>query len=405
MKKPNLFSRLFRNERYFELPLFIFLTLVLVGICIWSLFESPVLDSVWEIVLFTVLMGLHIVLYWVSPWVFGHPRWLVAYLILQGLLAFSMVMLSRVIGITLGLYSGLIGLVVGMPVKRIWRILAVGFFLALSLANYLVLTKMGTVSWWILSMVPIVLFVTIYVSMYVRQAEARERAQSLLKDLEVANRQLSEYAAQVEDLTLANERQRMARELHDTLSQGLAGLILQLEAAEVHLEGNHLERVRSILKQSMEKARGTLREARRAIDDLRQPENGNLVEAALKEVERFTNATGIPCEPQIDVKVDVPDLVGETTIRAISEGLTNIARHARATNAILRLSGIEKGLEIEIRDDGVGFDPETVQVGHYGLVGMRERVRLVGGNFNVLSEPGKGTRIVIRFPLENPVRE
>ncbi len=71
----------------------------------------------------------------------------------------------------------------------------------------------------------------------------------------------------------------------------------------------------------------------------------------------------------------------------------------------MQLTGVEKELTIEICDDGVGFDPETIQAGHYGLLGVRERVRLAGGSFNMRSEPGKGTQIVIRFPLEEPANE
>jgi NarL family two-component system sensor histidine kinase YdfH len=149
----------------------------------------------------------------------------------------------------------------------------------------------------------------------------------------------------------------------------------------------------------MDKARGALAEARQAIDDLRKPAEHNLVEAVLQESERFTSATGIACAPQIDIRMDVNDLVAETAIRAISECLTNTARHARANHLTLRLTGLEKELEIEIWDDGVGFNPEAVSAGHYGLLGMRERVRMAGGNLTVKSEPGKGTRIVIRFPL------
>jgi NarL family two-component system sensor histidine kinase YdfH len=150
----------------------------------------------------------------------------------------------------------------------------------------------------------------------------------------------------------------------------------------------------------MEKARGTLAEARQAIDDLRRPAERDLVEAVQREVDHFTIATGIHCDPQIKITVDVPDPIAETAIRAISEGLTNIARHARAKNVTLRLIGNETGLEIEICDDGVGFDPAAVEAGHYGLLGMRERVRLAGGRLEVQSAPGKGTCILIHFPLE-----
>jgi NarL family two-component system sensor histidine kinase YdfH len=215
---------------------------------------------------------------------------------------------------------------------------------------------------------------------------------------------LTEYSARVEDLTIAAERQRMARELHDTLSQGLAGLILQLEAADAHLAANCPERARGILEQSMEKARGTLKEARQAIDDLRQPAGHNLAEAAGQEAERFTRATGIACEPCIELKTAIPEAVSETAIRAISEGFTNIARHAHARQVVLRLSEIGQELEIEIRDDGLGFDPQAVQPGHYGLLGMRERIRLAGGRLDIQSVAGKGTCLLIHFPLEYAAR-
>jgi len=105
--------------------------------------------------------------------------------------------------------------------------------------------------------------------------------------------------------------------------------------------------------------------------------------------------------------VDLPEQVADASIRAISESLTNIARHAQAKNVNLRVttSNDLKEMEIEIVDDGIGFDLPSVERGHYGLLGMRERVRLVGGSVDVFSEPGRGTQIVIRFPLENPTHD
>jgi NarL family two-component system sensor histidine kinase YdfH len=382
-----------------EWPFFLILTLVFAFVYIQSLFLNAALREPLSLVLFTVLMNVHIVLHWLSPrlqkW-----SWVAIYLVVQCMLAFVIVYLAGNIGALLGLYMGLIGETIGLLREKLrWMVIAIPVLLVLSFLNYILLIGNSGWYWWLLVMLPSAIFVAVYVTLYSRQAEARQQAQSLLKDLEMANRQLSEYAARVEDLTIANERQRMARELHDTLSQGLAGLILQLEAADAHLAGNHPERARGILQQSMEKARGTLAEARQAIDDLRQPAEHDLVQAIVQESVRFTNATGIPCEPQINVKMDVPEQVADTSIRAVSEALTNIARHAQANNVTLRLTGVEKELEIEIKDDGVGFDPEAIQSGHYGLLGMRERVRLAGGSFEVDSLPGKGTQLIMRFPL------
>ncbi len=163
-----------------------------------------------------------------------------------------------------------------------------------------------------------VVFVVIYVTLYMRQNEAREQAQSIAAELETANRQLSDYAAQVEDLTIANERQRMARELHDTLSQGLAGLILQLEAADAHLTNNRNDKAQSIINNAMKQARVTLADARRAIDDLRQPSLDDLDSALRREIDRFTDATGIPALFHSDPTPPLPAPVTETLIRTLA---------------------------------------------------------------------------------------
>jgi NarL family two-component system sensor histidine kinase YdfH len=402
MKKPKFLSRLFNDDNNIEIPFFFFLTLVLIGLYIWGLTGSSALDSFWKIALFTFLMAIHIALYWISPISFAHPRWLPPILVTQGLVAFAISLLVRVAGISYGLYPGLIGLVIGLPVRRLWRVLAVSYYLILSLVDFLLLTAAGTVLGWLTWTVPVVTFVTIYVSLYLRQAEAREQAQKFSRELEVANDQLREYAAQVEDLTIVAERQRMARELHDTLSQGLAGLILQLEATDAHLAGDRPERARGILQQSMEKARLTLAEARQAIDNLRQPVDLSLEDAIRQEIERFTSSTGIPCKKEISLPESLPESVAEICVRVVAEGLNNIARHAQAKSAELRISEAKlmKELQIEIEDDGVGFEPEAVETGHYGLLGIRERIRLAGGKFDILSSPEEGTQLVIRLPLK-----
>jgi two-component system, NarL family, sensor histidine kinase YdfH len=100
-------------------------------------------------------------------------------------------------------------------------------------------------------------------------------------------------------------------------------------------------------------------------------------------------------------------LVTEAAIRGIAEGLTNIARHARAKNAKLHIAFSEgqDELEIGISDDGIGFNPQEIEAGHYGLLGMRERVRLAGGRLEVHSEAGKGTQLVLWFPMEKRLDE
>ena len=194
--------------------------------------------------------------------------------------------------------------------------------------------------------------------------------------------------------------QRMARELHDTLSQGLAGLILQLEAADAHLASGRHEKAQSIVEQTMLQARSTLSDARRAIDDLRQNNFGDLGDSLRLEISRFETATGIPCNFQADLTAPLPDSVQEVVTRAVAESLTNIARHARASHASLNIAAHEKYLTLTIQDDGVGFDPNKIPSDHYGLLGMRERIRLIGGDFSIESSLQKGTILNIEIPLD-----
>jgi two-component system, NarL family, sensor histidine kinase YdfH len=303
------------------------------------------------------------------------------------------------------LFMALIGELLSIYRVSVAGILASVYLLILAFVNFDLLLGYRQAGWFLMGTIPMIIFIGIYVILFTRQAEANARARALLAELEAANRQLTEYSARVEDLTIAEERQRMARELHDTLSQGLAGLILQLEAVDAHLAGGRPERARNIVEQAMEKARETLHEARRAIDDLRQSTPRDLREAVRQEVAHFTESTGIPCTQAIELPAQLPEQISETAIRATAEGLTNIARHAHARNGRLRIASIENGagpeLEIEICDDGVGFDPDMVEAGHYGLLGMRERVRLAGGRLDVQSMPGQGTCLLIHFPLKD----
>lgn len=275
-------------------------------------------------------------------------------------------------------------------------------YMALSAVNFGLALGWAQLPSLIAYIAPMTFFILVYALMFQRQAKARQQTLSLLADLEAAHRQLAEYAVQVESLTISHERERMARELHDTLAQGLAGLILQLEAVDTHLSRNQVERAQTITEQAMSRARATLADARRAIDDLRDTNSVIDVEAAVRaEAERFTSATGIACELDLEITTHIPESVAEHVLKIVSEGLTNIARHARAENVTLQIDAHNGSLDMKIQDDGSGFAMgEQVKSGHYGLVGMRERARLVGGTLDVLSHPGEGTTLKLWFPLK-----
>jgi len=377
---------------------FAFMTLILIGMYFMSLAQTPALQNFWNGTLFTVLMVVHIALHWLVVRIIQTPKRKALYIIGQGLLAFIITHLSQNTGMVFSLYMALIGETIGFLGINPRSALSTFYFLALSLLNLIIFTNFDSAIYWLLTVIPTIIFISMYVTLYVRQAEAREKAQALADELESANRQLTEYAARVEDLTIATERQRMARELHDTLSQGLAGLILQLEAADAHLAHQHNDKAQSIVGNAMVQARSTLADARNAIDDLRQPSLDDLDSALRLEISRFSTATGIPILYHADPTPPLPAPVTETLIRAVTESLTNVANHAQAHNVTVEVRMKDKSLSVTIQDDGQGFDASAIPSGHYGILGIKERVRLVNGNVEIQSEIGKGTTLKIEVP-------
>jgi NarL family two-component system sensor histidine kinase YdfH len=393
-------------------PFFIMMTVALLFIYFWSVADSPRLRSspvLWLV--FTVLMIVYVALFWLSPlWAMRRPQAII-YLIVQAALAFTLTMLMQNAAMVFGLFAALLGVTVGMLGRTRSMIVAILLEVGLSAFAFVLVAGSMSLGAWALSIGPIVLFVIVYVVMYVRELEAREEAQHAWRELDMANRQLTEYAAQVEDLTLATERQRMARELHDTLAQGLAGLVLQLEAIDSHLSRGNTVKAQAITQQAMDRARSTLADARRAIDDLRSGDlpDVDLETAVRAEADRFTAASGIPCELSIVLPPLLSEDVRECALRVVSEALTNIARHAQAQHATVSLrpipypqSGGTAGrqmLDIEVRDDGAGFDLAQIGAGHYGLIGLRERVRLIGGTLHIESAPGQGTTLKVQLPI------
>jgi len=353
---------------------------------------------------FTILMLVHGILHWISPHLTYKTMLTPFYVLTQSALAFAIVLISNSIGLSYGLFAPLLGEIIGMFRRSKISILYGVFFLLSSFLCYLVVSDFSQAWEWIITIVPIAIFVWLYVFTYTNQVQAREKAQNLLEELEETHQQLSEYASQVESLTLTTERQRMARELHDTLAQGLAGLILQLEAVDSHISAGHTQKAQSIIQQAMGRARTTLADARQAIGDLRESQSPReLVDSIQEQADRFTHDTGIPCEVNLcSLEILSPE-VAQNALRAVSEGLINIARHANATQAVIEMSFNGHKLEIEIRDDGIGFDPQDCvgRAGHYGLLGMRERARILGGSLSIESYSSRGSTLKLELPMEN----
>ncbi len=198
------------------------------------------------------------------------------------------------------------------------------------------------------------------------------------------------------------ERNRLAREIHDTLAQGIAGIALRLESADALAEANaDPEQVRQSIQSALKQARQTLEEARRSVLDLRAaPLEGRTLAQA---VAALAAATG-PDDPHITTEITgaaqpLPVRIEVGIYRIIQEALANIRRHAHARNATIHLEITPDALTTIVSDDGRGFNPERGLHGHYGLLGIRERARLLGGEAQVRSARGRGARIEVRIPL------
>lgn len=375
-----------------RLPILIWVSFVYAGTVVLQFLRDPqILPSI----AFTGLFTVHVLLHWNSYRVTQKQFWI--YFTVQGILIFfcAILMPQGYQAVLLGLLPVLIAQSLGFSF-RIHRVVFVSLIsIIIFFDSALTVHDMDEIYVFLPIFVLMLIIVVAYGILFFQQVNERLRIQSFLHDLQEAHQK-------VEELTLSNERQRMARDLHDTLAQGVAGLIMQLEAVDAHMTQGNSEGAHAILKRSMQQARRTLAEARRAIDDLRQKSapDMNLKEALEDEVRRFEEATGISVVTNLRINTKLPQLYMEHCLHIVKEGLTNIARHAQASRVWLTFFGDAKQLWIEIRDNGVGFNTNNlgVDAGHYGLLGIQERARLIEGEMKVLSS-GEGTTISVTIQL------
>jgi signal transduction histidine kinase len=229
--------------------------------------------------------------------------------------------------------------------------------------------------------------------------EVNRRLETTIAENERLHQQLLAHAREA---GMLDERQRMAREIHDTLAQGLTGIVTQLQAAERATERTPADPAgwRRHVAAATRLARESLTEARRSVDALRpEPLEGCRLSEALSSVaERWSALNGIPARVTITGTARPVDPEAEfALLRAAQEALANVARHARATRVGLTISYMENEVALDVRDDGVGFDPAALGHG-FGLVAMRQRIEGLSGTLQVESEPGGGTAVSVCVP-------
>jgi two-component system NarL family sensor kinase len=202
-------------------------------------------------------------------------------------------------------------------------------------------------------------------------------------------------------LARLEERARLAREIHDTLAQGLTGIALQIEGAIAQLRKNP-ELAEDRLQRALELTRENLEEARRSVLDLRAGAlDGKPLPEALRALGRsFTAETGVRVRLDIAASVprELPSRIEGELYRIAQEALTNLARHSAASEARISLDLRGGALRLKIRDNGSGF-PSSGDEGGYGVSGMRERARLLGGRLRVNMRLGYGTTVTAEVPL------
>ena len=379
-----------RQDSFVAYPFYIFISLLLGAIAsvgVWNLWNAGLAASAF---FYAFLAILQIGLFWLNTRNYDSLRWWVMYYPAQVVLIVVMVNQPFTSDINLTMLGSSILCLVGESLGM-WgnsrRALYLGFFLFVFMTGMLYWQVAREQIWVALSsMLVNGGFIVLLMVMYNQQLKEREKAVELAESLESANAKLAAYNAKIESLTLQNERQRMARELHDTLAQGVAGLVLQLEAVKAHLASNRTERATEIVEQSITRARSTLAESRAAIDNLRAVPV-NVTDVVREKVETFKQSTGVACALEISVTENqLGTEIIDHAMNILSESLTNISRHAQASNVKVEFFIQNKTLELEVRDNGKGFDVKQETKGHYGLVGMHERARLTGGMLSVESD-------------------
>jgi signal transduction histidine kinase len=249
-------------------------------------------------------------------------------------------------------------------------------------------------------------FVWLFTEVGVREHKIRMELERLTGEMEEANRRLRESAAQAEELARSRERNRLAREIHDSLGHYLTVVNVQLEAARALVENKGWKETAPELYATLEKAqtltRSGLADVRRSVAALRaDPMGDKPFPDAVRALIADSQETGLmvvlhqegearSAFPQVDLAL----------YRTLQEALTNVRKHARASRADVTLAYGEKSVRLEVADNGVGLLNPNDDGEKFGLRGIRERVELLQGKMEIGADPGGGVRLTVELPLE-----
>jgi len=233
----------------------------------------------------------------------------------------------------------------------------------------------------------------------IRDAEvAHEESVKQQGELQAAHQQLQIYTARAEELAVLQERNRLARELHDSVTQSLYSLTLFTEATRHMAEESGDENIEQYVRQIGVIGLQALKEMRLLVYELRPPEleKEGLVRALRRRLEAVEGRAGVDARVIADESVNLPTDVEQELYRIAQEALNNALKHAAAGSVMVYLYQSDGTTEMEIVDDGVGFNPEDLpDRGGVGLRSVRERAQQIGGSVTIRSQSGKGTSVKV----------
>ena len=245
-------------------------------------------------------------------------------------------------------------------------------------------------------------FIASFSTLMMRADEARIQSDRFLDELQQAHLQLQEYAGQAEELATVKERNRLARELHDSVAQTLYGLTLQAEAASRKLSAGKSDEVAIYLAEIRESAQQTLKETRLLIFELRPPilEEEGLASALRARLESVESRSGLKTQINLAEVGRLPSGIESGLYGISNEVLNNILKHAHASEIKVSLGKMAGKIVLEISDNGIGFDLDSAeQHGGLGLKGMQERAEQINADMQI-SSGENGTQITVEVPYE-----
>ena len=236
----------------------------------------------------------------------------------------------------------------------------------------------------------VLVFVLLLVGAVLAEHESRNR-------LAKAHHRLREYAVQAEDRATLQERNRIAREIHDSVGHYLTAQSIQLENTALFLAENrvkaatHLEKARQLNKEALANIRASVATLRKS------PVRQSLQASIEQLIADFKSNTNIEIEKRVNLPATLPQEINISLFRIVQEALTNVTKHSNATKVDLSIESTQKQIVLSVRDNGCGFDPSQNTTG-FGLQGMQERTAALGGKLKIMSNCDRGCQILATIP-------